>query len=74
MLKGLDFMARLSIPDLQSFICTAADDPLAVRTQGHASDRARVSLDGEDFLAFLRIPDLQGRVPTPTDDPLAVRT
>ena len=50
----------------------AADDPLAVGAEGHAVDRAGVSLEREGFLARGRIPHLERLVVAAADDPLAV--
>ena len=53
------FLARRRVPDLHRLVLAAADDPPAVRAEGHARNRIRVSLEREGFLARRRVPDLQ---------------
>src|SRR5262249_53666328 len=63
----------LGIPHLHRAVFAPRGDAFAVRTEGHAVDRGRVSLEREHFLACLYIPHLQRLLPTPRDNALAVR-
>ena len=51
---------------------TAADNPLAIGTEGHASDRIRMSFELLQLLAAIGIPDSYRFVAAAADNPLPV--
>ena len=67
------FLAIAGIPDFESVILTAADNPRAVCPVRHASDRTFVPFQGEQSLATAGIPDPEGVILTAADDLSAVR-
>src|SRR5262249_17913342 len=53
-------------------VIAAAEDTVAVGTEGHAVHSVRVPLEGEDLLALLHVPHLQRAVMAAADKALAV--
>ena len=79
--EGCPLSVRISSPVVASHtlissrllgLPAAADDPLGVGAEGHAVDRAGVSLQRECFLARGGVPHLERPVAAAADDPLAV--
>ena len=61
------------IPDLHRLVSATTDNSLAIRTEGHASDKVPMPREHLQFFATADIPDLYDAVTTTTDNSLAIR-
>ena len=68
--RGDGYAIRIT-PDC--VIPTSRGETCAIRTETHAEDTFRMSLEGLEFLARRRVPQLDGVVPTSRSDARAIR-
>src|SRR5262245_42875428 len=70
--QGHPLLAGLRLPDLRASVGTGGRHRLAVRTEGHAPDDVRMSVNAEPATRVGVPPQLGAPVPAPREEALAV--